>query len=250
MADDGDPASTEPLDPTWAAFYQHTMGREPRPPFVRGMRIIHDAGVTPGQAVEVGFGDGEETLALLATGWRVLAIDSSPDAAEVLRPRVRAELVDRLEIRSTPAEDTELPAFDLLYAGYSLPFLGADGLARFWTHALDRAKAGAYLVVNLFGTNDTWAGRPEMLFHERAQVERLVDELDVVILDEKEEDGMSFLGPKHWHTFDIVARRGAQNGRHERIVRGTAVCQTAGLRGPRRRSDAIRSRPAMRTGTQ
>jgi hypothetical protein len=183
------------------------MGREPRPLFVRGMRLIDEAGVTPGQAIEVGFGDGEETLALLATGWRVLSIDSSPEAAEVLRPRVPAELVDRLELRSTAAEDTELPPFDLLYAGYSLPFLGADGLTRFWAHAVDRAIAGAYLVVNLFGTNDTWAGRHEMQFHQRAEVERLVDGLDVVVLDEKEEDGMSFLGPKHWHTFDIVARR-------------------------------------------
>src|SRR4029434_11216309 len=101
-----------------------------------------------------------------------------------------------LEIRSMPAEDTELPRFDLLYAGYSLPSLGADALARFWTRALDRARAGSYLVVNLFGTNDTWVGRPEMQFHQRAQVEQLVDGLDVVILDEKEEDGMSFLGPK------------------------------------------------------
>ena len=80
-------------------------------------------------------------------------------------------------------------------------------MIRFWAHALDRARAGAFLVVNLFGTNDSWVGRPEMQFHERAQVERLMDGLDIVLLDEKEEDGMSFLGPKHWHTFDIVAQR-------------------------------------------
>jgi trans-aconitate methyltransferase len=207
MVDHGDPASTEPPDATWAAFYQQTMGREPRPLFARGMRIIHDAGVMPGQAIEVGFGDGEETLALLAMGWLVLAIDSSPDAAEVLRPRVPAASIDHLEIRSTPAEDAALPPFDLLYAGYSLPFLEADALARFWAHALGRANAGAYLVVNLFGPMDSWVGRPGMQFHQRAQVERLLDGLDVMVLDEQEADGMSFLGPKHWHTFDIVARR-------------------------------------------
>ena len=43
------------------------------------------AAASPGQAVEVGFGDGTETLALLADGWRVLAVDAAPQAEEVLR---------------------------------------------------------------------------------------------------------------------------------------------------------------------
>ena len=106
---DRDPASAAPSETSWADYYQHTLGRELRPPFVRAVRVLQDAGVRPAQAIEVGFGDGEETLALLAAGWRVLAIDASPEAAEVLRPRVPAELADRLEIRSTPVEHAELP---------------------------------------------------------------------------------------------------------------------------------------------
>jgi hypothetical protein len=212
MADDRDPASAAPPDASWADYYQHTLGRELRPPFVRGLRVPREAGVRPAQAVEVGFGDGEETLALLAAGWRVLAIDASPQAAEVLRPRAPVGLADRLEIRSTPVEDTELPPFDLLYAGYTLPFFAQEAFDRFWAHALDRANPGGYFVVNLFGTHDTWVGRPGMRFHERAQVERLVDGLDIVVLDEAEEDGMSFLGPKHWHVFDMIVRKPAATG--------------------------------------
>jgi Methyltransferase domain len=121
MADDRDSASAAPPETSWADYYRHALGRELRPPFVRGIRVLQEAGVRPAQAVEVGFGDGEETLALLAAGWRVLAIDASPEAAEVLRPRVSAERADRLEIRSAPVEDAELPPFDLLYAGYTLP---------------------------------------------------------------------------------------------------------------------------------
>ena len=201
------------LDATsWGDYYRHTLGRELRPPFVRAMHVLREAGITPAQAVEVGFGDGEETLALLADGWRVLAIDASPQAAEVLGPRVPAEIADRLEIRSTPAEETVLPRFDFLYAGYTLPFLGAEAFGRFWAHALDRANPGGYLAVNFFGPHDTWADRPNMQFHERAKVERLVEGLDVVVLDETEEDGPSFLGPKHWHLFEVIARKPSEQG--------------------------------------
>ena len=66
--------------------------------------------------------------------------------------------------------------------------------------------------MNLFGTHDTWAGRPDMRFHERVQVERLVDGLDIVVLDETEEDGPSFLGPKHWHLFDVIVRKPVESG--------------------------------------
>ena len=161
----------------------------------------------PGQAIEIGFGDGRETLALLDAGWRVLAIDPSPAAAEVLQTQVPAHVADRLEIRSVPAEDADLPPFDLLYAGYSLPFLGADAFDRFWNAALERLRPGGILVVNFFGPRDSWAGRKSMRFIDVDAVRRLVDGLELLALEEEDQDGDSFLGPKHWHVFDVIARR-------------------------------------------
>ena len=196
----------EPPGADWAAYYRSTIGREPRPLFAKGMAAVEAAGVVPGQAVEIGFGDGRETLALLDAGWRVLAIDPSPAAAEVLRSQVRAGVADRLEIRSEPAEDADLPPFDLLYAGYSLPFLGADAFDQFWNGVRDYLRPGGILVVNFFGPHDSWAGREGMRFMDAEAVRRLVDGLELLALDEEDQDGESFLGPKHWHVFDVIAR--------------------------------------------
>ena len=124
------PPKGEPPGSDWAAYYRSTIGREPRPLFAKGMAAVEAAGIAPGQAIEIGFGDGRETLALLEAGWRVLAIDPAPAAAEVLQSQVPAAAAGRLEIRSVPAEDADLPPFDLLYAGYSLPFLDADAFDR------------------------------------------------------------------------------------------------------------------------
>jgi SAM-dependent methyltransferase len=201
-ASEGQPAGSD-----WAAYYRSTLGREPRPLFVKGMAAIEAAGISPGQAIEIGFGDGRETLALLEGGWRVLAIDPTPAAADVLQSQVPAHVADRLEIRSVPAEDAELPPFDLLYAGYSLPFLGAAAFDRFWHAARSRLRPGGILVANFFGPHDSWAGREGMRFLDVEAVRRLVAGLELIALDEEDRDGDSFLGPKHWHLFDVIARR-------------------------------------------
>ena len=197
----------EPAGSDWAAFYRSTIGREPRPLFAKGMAALEAAGVAPGQAIEIGFGDGRETLALLEAGWRVLAIDPEPAAAEVLQSQVPADVAGRLETRSVQAEDADVLPFDLLYAGYSLPFLDADAFDRFWNAARDRLRPGGILVVNFFGPHDSWAGREGMRFIGVDAVRRLVDGLELLALDEQDQDGESFLGPKHWHVFDVIARR-------------------------------------------
>ena len=46
-----------------------------------------------------------------------------------------------------------------------------------------------------------------MTFHVRHQVDVLLDGVDIVRLEETERDGRAFSGPKHWHTFDILARK-------------------------------------------
>lgn len=88
---------------TWAAFYQATAGREPRPLFAKGMATLNLGGASTGQAVEIGFGDGTETLALLEAGWQVLAIDPAPEAAERLRSQVPPAAAGRLSVQSAPA---------------------------------------------------------------------------------------------------------------------------------------------------
>ncbi len=198
-----------PEEQDWAAYYRYTLGREPRPLFLRGWAAIEEAGAGPGMGVDVGFGDGTETMHLLDAGWRVIAIDSAPAAAEVLEPRVAADARDRLTTVTAPADEVDLPPFDLLYSAYVLSYLPPDAFARLWTRARERLRPGGFVVVNIFGDRHAWAGEPGTTFLPRGEVEVLLEGLEVVELTEVEEDGGSFVGPTHWHVFDIVARRPA-----------------------------------------
>ena len=193
--------------PDWPAYYRNSSGREPRPLFVKGMSLAAEAGIGPGQAIEIGFGDGTESLALLQAGWRVLAVDPTPQAAEYLLEQAPPDVVERLTIRTAPAQAVELPPFDLLYAGYALSFLETNDFRRFWTGVRATLRPGGMVIVNVFGVHDTWAGDPFMTFLERDAVERMAAGLEVLALDEEDLDGDSFVGRKHWHVFDLVARR-------------------------------------------
>jgi hypothetical protein len=201
-----------PDEPNWVAYYRNTTGRTPRPVFEKGMAAVGAARVEPGQAVEIGFGDGTETLALLGAGWRVVAIDPTPEAATALRANVAPDDADRLEILTVTGEAADLPPFDLLYAGYALSFIPPKAFAGFWPKVRAGLRPGGFLVCNIFGVRDTWAGNRKMTFVTREKVDGMVEGLDVIALDEEDQDGSSFSGQKHWHVFDIIARRPLENG--------------------------------------
>ena len=194
-------------EPDWAAYYRHTLGREPRPLFSKGMAAASAVATTPGRAVEIGFGDGTETLALLASGWSVLAIDPTPEAAGVLRSRVPEADAGRLTIETASGELVDLPPFDLLYSGYALSFLQPAAFSRFWANLRDRLRPGGLIVLNIFGVRDTWAGDSSMTFLDSDAVRDLLDGFEVIAIDEEDQDGNSFTGAKHWHVFDVIARR-------------------------------------------
>lgn len=188
----------------WSAYYARGAGRAPRDLVLRGAA----AAGTLGSAVDLGCGDGTETTWLLDHGWSVTAVDRTAEAM----PLVRAHAVgsDRLSTVVADLADYEVPPADLVLACLSLPFVRPAAFDRTWAGIRTAVSGGGVLAVNLFGDRDTWAqpgsAIAEMTFHSREQVEALLAGLDVVELTEDEHDGPSGAGPKHWHTFDVIAR--------------------------------------------
>ena len=202
-----EPATRRTAPDDWSGYYRMTEGRAVRPLFTKGMAAVEAAGTEPGRAVDIGFGDGTETVALLRDGWAVTAIDSSPQAAAILRGKVPPGVADRLDIVTAGLEAAAIPPFDFLYAGYALSFVHPSRFASAWAMIRGQMRPGAVLAVNVFGVRDTWAGDGEMTFVDRAAAAALIDGLQVVAFDEEDADGPSGAGPKHWHVFDLVARR-------------------------------------------
>lgn len=185
----------------WVRYNGSQGGRAVRPLCLDAIRLQ-----PPGVAVDLGCGAGIETRALLNAGWRVHAVDSSPETPAVLL-RTIGGVHDRLtvDVRRYETLDTLAPA-DLIYAGYSLPYQPSDSFHRVWDLLRATLRPGGILAVNLFGDRDDWAGAPSMTFLSAPAAREIFTGLEIVSWHEEEGVASAFSGPKHWHVFDVVAR--------------------------------------------
>lgn len=190
----------------WTDYNAAQTGRPPRKLVLAALQA---AGPGAGRtAVELGCGIGVEARAPADRGWHVHTFDGDVSVApslEALRERGSVtHSVRRLE------ELTSLPANDLTLACVSLPFVDSKAFPGLWSIILAGLRPGGLLAVDLFGDNDDWADGTGT-FLSRAEVEQLLSSLDVLSLVEDERDGTAFSGPKHWHTFEVVARKSTRD---------------------------------------
>ncbi|WP_394215806.1 methyltransferase [Brachybacterium vulturis] len=155
-------------------------------------------------AIDLGCGRGIEARFLAESGYEVHVFDVDPSVAPALG-MLAAELPVHPEIIDL-AEIEDLPGADLVLACAALPFLRRDAFDGLWSAAVAALRPGGILAVDLFGVHDDWA-TTEGTYLTRAEVERLLAGFEVIELAEEQHDGRSFSGPKHWHTFRILARR-------------------------------------------
>ncbi|HIK43795.1 MAG TPA: class I SAM-dependent methyltransferase [Leptolyngbyaceae cyanobacterium M65_K2018_010] len=197
------------FEPKWIQYYQAVEGRSPRPTLVKALEgYAQDAHPLPRFAVDLGCGDGRDTVELLNQGWRVLAIDGEPEAITRLRQRDNCDRT-YLETRVQRFEDLTLPPeVSLINASFCLPFCHPDHFPQLWEEIVLALASGGRFCGQLFGDQDSWAVYADMTHHSHDQVHDLLTPFIVEWLEEENHPGKTVLGEdKHWHIFHVVARK-------------------------------------------
>jgi trans-aconitate methyltransferase len=88
------------------------------------------------------------------------------------------------------------PPAELIYAGVSLFFVEPARFPLLWDAIRAALQPGGVLAVHLMGANDSWADEGCTAIR-RDEIDQMCDGLEVLELTERDEDGMSFAGPKH-----------------------------------------------------
>jgi SAM-dependent methyltransferase len=194
----------------WEDYYKAVEGRSLRPLFVAAIPFLPDplAAERARVAVDLGCGDGRESLALLTRGWSVVAVDVTPEAVVLLQRSVPPDAAPRLTTVVGAFHEVVLPEADFVYAGLSLPFCSPEHFADVWRAVRGAlARKGAVFAGHFFGPNDSWASTSDMTFHTRKETEALFAGYEVQSFTEQDEDGASAAGPKHWHVFHVIATK-------------------------------------------
>lgn len=187
----------------WAAYYTRTEGRPPRRTLLTALANRDAEGRPPGFAVDLGAGGGRDAVELLRRGWRVLAVDPAPEAAEALQALHGAE---RLEVLTAVMEDAAWPAADLVNASFCLPKVVPDRFDEFWARLVSSLAPAGRFAGQLYGDRDSWAGSG-LTVHTEAEARARLDGLTVELFEVEEEDSVTPRGEaKHWHIFHMVAR--------------------------------------------
>jgi len=185
----------------WSRYYASS-GDSPRETLVEAATRF-DA---PGLAVDLGCGNGRDTVELLRRGWRVIAIDAEPQAIELLRSRAGDD--PRLETQVARFADATWPDVELVTASWSLPFCPPPRFPGFWRRIVSSLREGGRFCGQLFGDRDGWAPTEDITFLPRDRAEALFEEFELERFEEVEEDSHTVTGePKHWHVFHVVARK-------------------------------------------
>ncbi len=200
-------AIPEQTNETWQAFVEATAGREPRELLVRSMEWFSE----PGVALDLGCGAGNETMALLEAGWHVTAVDAFDGSIKSTRRKAEhLGLTDRLTTVHASFESISFGSsmFDLIHAGYALPFVAPSAFPIVWGHLRAALQPDGIIACQLFGDRDEWnTDGSTMTFHCHDDVASLFSDFNVLHLQEAELDGQTALGDaKHWHVFHIIGQ--------------------------------------------
>lgn len=205
-----EPTSSDPIfSGDWAAYYEKTGQRPPRPTLIRALDYF-DAEGRPENALaaDLGCGSGRDTIEILRRGWPVHAVDASPEAIDGLLARPDLPPGAKIDTQLSRYEDMTLPPCDLINAAFSLPLCPPDAFPGVWQKVTSSLKEGGRFSGQLYGDRDSWAGREGMTFHSAREVDALLNGFEIEYREEEEEDSVTPRGtPKHWHIFHIVAKK-------------------------------------------
>ena len=144
------------------AYYQAVAGRPPRKTLLLALEGF-ERGMVAGTsrfAVDLGCGDGRDTVELLRRGWQVLGIDKEPEALSRLRSRPDIDAM-LLETRIMRFEALQLPpTVDLINASFCLPFCSPEEFPNLWAKIVAALRTGGCFCGHLFGDRDSWAKDP------------------------------------------------------------------------------------------
>ncbi len=160
-----------------------------------------------GKALDLGAAM-QDARYLVSLGYEVTVVDHDPALAAVAKQITDSKF--SFEQESFEAFNFEPDTYTFISAQYSLPFIKKkDDLLEVVKKIKLSLKTGGVFAGHFFGLRDTWCiGNRPMTFITKQEVEALFSDMEVILIGEREYDGITVLGQKkHWHLFPVIVKK-------------------------------------------
>lgn len=196
---------------SWTPYYQKTLYKNPRALLIQALDFFKNDDFDTKQALDLGAGAGNDTAYLLQNGWKVWANDAEKKAIEVInfrkdiQPFMHNVILIHKSFSELPWSD--LPKFDLIFAGYSLPFATQSEFKQIWTHIIHALRPGGIFAGHFFGPDEglfNWWQKYNMTLFTKEELLNLFKDVRIEYfkeINEKNEYGV-------WdHSFEVILKR-------------------------------------------
>ncbi len=151
----GDEEQSDPgsrtAGPDWPAYFDAVAGMGPRETLRLALDRFEAERRTGLAAVDLGAGEGRDTIEMLQRGWTVTAVDSSEEGLRRLRAGVPHAFLARLQTVAERYESAVWPAVDFVNASFSIPHCEDGQFPGIWTKVVDSIRSGGRFAGQLFG---------------------------------------------------------------------------------------------------
>ena len=189
----------------WKQYYDKTKKEYPR----NNVKFLIDSlNLKSTNAIDLGCGQGNDTVYLINNDFKVLGIDKE-NVEEIIRERLSQDKQKYFQFKKQKLEDLKIPNTDLIIANFSLSFCKKEYFKSMWQKIVESINLNGYFVGTILGINDSWnkEGR-DMSFFNKEDVKRLFNKFKIIQFEEIENDKPTALREeKHWHFYSIIAKK-------------------------------------------
>ncbi len=198
---------TEKTEPeTWLDYHEAMRTQGAHQTLELALSSINAALAHELVAVDIGAGCGRDSLMLLQSGWKVIAVDANTTALTELHKVLQPEQFARFEILNARMEELEVPECNLVNASLSLPFCNPQFFDSLWQRITNGLVPGGIFCGHFFGPQDDWAHSVNVVSKDR--LEKLLERFTVISLQESHGPlRLASGGYKQGHVFSVVAAR-------------------------------------------
>ena len=195
----------------WRKYYTKTGERPPRKTLIKALQNFDtekNPKINRNRALDLGCGNGRDTIELLRRGWEVIAVDAEINAIEGLQKRKEVTKDSKLKTINARFEQIELPEVDLINSSFSLPLVPPQIFPDIWGRLLTAVRTGGRISCQLYGNRDSWVGDPTITFFTKSAVDTLLQSMEIEYFYEEDDESVTPRGvEKHWHIFHIMAKK-------------------------------------------